>query len=188
MDELDPEVVEEVVITHEASGVKILPAPPRPELADGINEEQYSKLLQYLRRLYDYVIIDTSSNLNFMTLSALEEASMIILITSQDIPAIANSRLFLDLTRALGIAADNIIFIMNRYDKRINITPEKVAENFKKNLDAIIPLDSRTVIPSVNRGIPFMLDSKSRAQPAGRAILSLADIVRDKVSQLSLVS
>jgi pilus assembly protein CpaE len=187
VDELDPEVVEEVVITHSPSGVKILASPPRPELADEITDDQFLKLLEYLRKLYAYVIIDTSTDLNDMTLAALENAEMVILITTQDIPSIANSRTFLDVSRALGLPPDNIVFIMNRYDKRINITPEKIGENFKKEIEAIIPLDSRTVIPSVNRGVPFMLDSKNRSQPAGRALLSLAEIVRTKVSQLSVI-
>ncbi len=187
VDELDPEVVEEVVITHATSGVKILASPPRPEMADEITDDQFIKLLDYLKKLYAYVIIDTSSDLNDLTLAALENAAMVVLITTQDIPAIANSRTFLDVSTALGLPPDSIIFIMNRYDKRINITPEKIGDNFKKQIEAIIPLDSRTVIPSVNRGVPFMLESKNRSQPAGRAMLSLAEIVRERVAQLSVV-
>lgn len=57
VDELDPEVIEEVLITHAASGVKILASPSRPEYADSVTGEQFAKVLQYLRRLFSYVEI-----------------------------------------------------------------------------------------------------------------------------------
>jgi pilus assembly protein CpaE len=68
---------------------------------------------------------------------------------------------------------------MNRFDKRIAITPEKVAENLKLEVVAVIPLDERVVIPSVNRGVPFVLDNK--AQPSARGIFTLAEALRVKL-------
>ena len=92
-----------------------------------------------------------------------------------DIPAIKNTRLFLDLVSSLGVNRERIVFAMNRYDKRIGITPEKIGENLKVDVAAIIPLDERAVIPSVNRGVPFILGNKP--QPASEGILSLAENV-----------
>jgi pilus assembly protein CpaE len=75
---------------------------------------------------------------------------------------------------------DRILFIMNRYDKRINITAERVAENLKQEVTSVIPLDEATVMKAVNRGVPFVLESKN--QPASRGILSLAEQVRARIS------
>jgi pilus assembly protein CpaE len=71
---------------------------------------------------------------------------------------------------------------MNRYDKRIAITPERVGENLKHEISAAIPLDDKTAITAVNRGVPFMLDNKS--QLIGKGILSLAEAVRARLSVL----
>ena len=71
---------------------------------------------------------------------------------------------------------------MNRFDKRIAITPERIGENLKQEVKAVIPLDERSVIPAVNRGIPFMLDNRS--QPAARGILALAEAIRAQLSVL----
>jgi pilus assembly protein CpaE len=182
-DELDPEVVEEVLITHKASGVKILPAPSRPEYADQVSGEQFSKVLQYLTRMFSYVIVDASSTLTDAVLAAMDNSDLIVLVTTQDIPAIKNARLFLDLTDVLKINRNRVLFIMNRFDKRIGITPEKVSESFKQDVLAVLPIDERTVIPSVNRGVPFILGNKS--QPIARAVLSLAELVRERLSDLA---
>lgn len=182
-DELDPEIVEEVMITHASSGVDVLAAPNRPEYAENVSGEQFSKLLQYLSRLYSYVIVDASSSLTDVVLSALDLSNLVVLITTQDIPAIKNTRLFLDLMDILKIDRRRILFTMNRFDKRIGITPEKVGESFKQEIVAVIPSDERVVIPSINRGVPFMLGDRSR--PISRSFLSLAEVVRQRLSELS---
>jgi len=178
-DELDPEVVEDVMIKHAASGLHVLAAPSRPENAEKVNADEFTRVLKYLRQIYAYVVVDTSSYLTDITLSVLDAADVVVLVTTQDIPSIKNGRLFLDLMMTLSIPVDKIAFIMNRYDKRIAITPEKVGENLKQEVLAVIPLDERTVIPAVNRGVPFMLDNKT--QPAARGIYTLAEALRAKL-------
>ena len=49
MDELDPEIIQDVIIVHQATGLHILAAPARPELAAQINGEKFIKLLSFLK-------------------------------------------------------------------------------------------------------------------------------------------
>lgn len=179
VDELDPEIVDNVMIKNAASGVHVLASPSRPENAEKVNEDQFAKLLRYLRQLYAYVIVDSSAYLTDITLSVLDIADAIVLVATQDIPSIKNDRLFLDLLLTLNIPAEKIALVMNKFDKRIAISPEKVGENLKQEVLAVIPLDERTVIPAVNRGVPFMLDNKT--QPAARGIYILAEALRAKL-------
>jgi pilus assembly protein CpaE len=179
-DELDPEIVEEVMLKHAASGLHVLAAPSRPEYADKVSSGQFSKVLEYLRQMYAYVVVDTASLLTDATLAAIDVSDLIVLVTTQDIPSIKNCRLFLDLLQTLGIERDRVLFIMNRYDKRINITPDRVTENLKQEVVSVVPFDEQTATKAVNRGIPFVLDSKN--QPAARGVFSLAESVRARVA------
>jgi pilus assembly protein CpaE len=179
-EELDPEIVEDVMLKHAASGLHVLAAPSRPEYAERVSSNQFAKVLEYLRQMYAYVIVDTAAHLTDATLSAIDVRDLIVLVTTQDIPSIKNCRLFLDLLQTLGIERDRILFVMNRYDKRINITPDRVADNLKQEVVSIIPLDEATVTKAVNRGIPFVLESKS--QPAARGVFSLAEHVRARIA------
>ncbi len=181
-DEIEPEVVNEVLLTHNASGVKVLAAPPRPEYAEQVTPEQFGKILRYLRRMFSYVIVDTSSTLTDAVLSALDEMDVMVLITTQDIPSIKSARIFLDLIDVMKIDRRRVLLVMNRFDRRINITPERVGENFKHAVSAVIPLELSVVVPSVNRGVPFMLKDKSR-QVAQR-VLALAGEIRQRLSEL----
>jgi pilus assembly protein CpaE len=183
VDELDPDIIEEVIVNHAPSGLKILPAPSRPEYAENVTGEQFSKILNYLRRLFSYVVVDTSSILTDPTLAAIDGGDLVVLLTNQDIPSIKNARLFLDLAEVLKISRKRILFVMNRFDRRIGITPEKVGESFKHPVSATIPLEERVVIPAINRGRPFILDDKSRT--VTRAILSLSEVVRQRLAELA---
>ncbi len=182
IDELEADTVEEILIRHDASGVRILAAPQKPELAEEVSADQFLKVLTYLKNLYPYVIVDTSSILSDVTLAAIDASDVIVLVTTQEIPSIKNVRLFLDLIQTMGIERERIVFTMNRFDKRIAITPERVSENIKQEIAAVIPLDERIVIPAVNRGIPFMLDN--RIQPAAKGIFAVAEAVRTRLSNL----
>ncbi len=179
-EELDPEIVEEVMVKHPGSGLHILAAPARPEHAEKVSSSQFSALLEYLSQMYAYVIVDTATFLTDVTLAAIDLSDLVVLVTTQDIPSIKNCRLFLDLLQTLGVERSRILFVMNRYDKRINITPERVAENLKQEVALAIPLDEATATKAVNRGVPFVLDSKN--QPVSRGIFSLAEGVRARVA------
>jgi pilus assembly protein CpaE len=184
VNELDPEIVEGVMIKHAASGVHVLAAPSRPEYAEKVTSDQFAQLIDYLRQMYAYVVIDTTPTLSDITLAAIDKSNVVVLVTTQDIPSIKNARLFLDLLQTIGIDRERIVFCMNRYDKRIAITPDRVGDNLKQSVAAVIPMDERSVVPAVNRGVPFILDNKT--QPAARGILSLAESVREALATSEL--
>src|ERR1051325_10869702 len=169
-EELDPEIVEEVMVKHTGSGLHILAAPSKPEYAEKVTSSQFVRVLEYLSQIYAYVVVDTASFLTDVTLAAIDLSDLVVLVTTQDIPSIKNCRLFLDLSQTLGIDRERILFVMNRFDKRINITPDRVTENLKQQIVSVIPLDEQTVTKAVNRGVPFVLDGKN--QPAARGIFS----------------
>ena len=183
VDELDPEIVKEVMVNHRASGVNILAAPPKPEMAEQVSGEQFAKMLDYLRRIYTYIIVDTASHLTEAVQAALDAADLIVLVTTQDIPSIKNMNLFFSLADATGIHRDRILFTMNRYDKRIAITPERVSESLRHPISVVIPLDEKVVTNSVNRGVPFMINN-NKTQPISKSILQLADQIRERIVKL----
>ncbi|MCL5428697.1 MAG: response regulator [Chloroflexi bacterium] len=182
VEELDRDVVSEVMIRHEASSVHILAAPMRPEHADQVSGEQFGSVVRYLSRMYPYVLVDTGSLLNELTLAALDASDLVLLLITQDIPSIKNARLFLDLADGLGISRNQIMLVMNRYDKRRTITAERVKENFKKEIEAIIPLDEKLVVPAMDRGEPFIL--RNSTSPTAKAIFELGNLVITKLKAL----
>jgi pilus assembly protein CpaE len=139
--------------------------------------------LRFLKNLYHYVIVDTTPYLTEVILSSIDLADLLVLITTQDIPAIKSSKAFLSLADAIQLKRERIIFIMNRYNRQIAISPEKVGESLKHEISMVIPLDEKIVVPGVNRGIPFMLEA-GKTQPVGKGIIGLADLIKERIVNL----
>lgn len=180
VDELDPEIVHSVMVEHDQSGLNILACPPKPEMAEMVSGDQFARLIQYLTNLYTYIVIDTASYLTETVQAALEFADSIILVTTQEIPSIKSCNLFLSLADQSGLR-ERILFIMNRYDKRITITPEKVGETLRQPIVSTIPVDEKTVINSINKGVPFIHENK--VAPVSQSILTLASLVQKKAPE-----
>jgi pilus assembly protein CpaE len=179
-DELDPDIVNEVLISHSLSNIRVLASPPRPEFADQITSDQFIKVLQYFQRLYEYIIIDTTPYLTEIVQSALDIANLIVLIATQDIPSIKSINSFLSLSDQSGINRKRIFFVLNRFDKRIAISPERITESLKQIVEGVIPLEERIVTTSINRGVPFVIENKNSL--ISKSIYALADKVKEKIS------
>jgi pilus assembly protein CpaE len=160
IDELDNELIDDILIAH-SSGVKTLLAPPRPEMADTVTPTLVADVLERLRNLFDIIIVDTSSVLDDLVLSVLDVSDKIIVVTTPEIPAIKNAKLFFEVTEALEYERDRTMFVLNKVDKRINIRAEDIEANIKYKLEAQLPLDERAVTTAVNQGVPYVLGDKN---------------------------
>jgi pilus assembly protein CpaE len=103
------------------------------------------------------------------------------LVTTQDIPSIKTTNQFLTLADASSISREKILFIMNRYDKRIAISPERVGESLRQPILVAFPFEERIVTNAMNRGVPFMVDNKQA--PAGKAISALNELIRTRIQK-----
>ncbi|MBI4927368.1 MAG: response regulator, partial [Anaerolineae bacterium] len=80
--DLDPKVVKEVMILHRSSGLYLLAPPKRPVLQEPVTGEQISRVLDYMRGFYDYLILNTSNFLNDVTLASLDTSDVIVLVAT----------------------------------------------------------------------------------------------------------
>ena len=175
---LDEEFIQEILLSHE-SGLRVMAAPPRPEMADRIQAEVFSQILLTLKKLFAYVIVDTASYLDDIALAALEASDQIVTIITPDIPPIKNTRLFLDTLDELGIPKENVMLILNKVKKGDQIKSEQVAENLRHDVVVEIPFDRAAVRNSINRGEPLLTDQETH--PLTKHILELVQAIRERV-------
>ena len=179
VDDLDNELLDEVLLLHEESGLRILPAPPRPELADEVHAEVMSEALQMLKDLFAYVIVDTASYLDDIALAALEASDLIMTIAVPEIPSIKNARFFLDTMAELSIPRERVLLVMNQVDRRDSITADRVSANLGREVVAEIPFDREAVKGAINHGKPLIRDKKTH--PLVGQILNLVGEIRERV-------
>lgn len=176
--ELESEVVEEVLLRHQ-TGLRVLAAPIRPEMADEVNAGEVRDVLKFLKGDFVYVIVDTSSTMDDITLAVLDVTDLLVIVATPEIPSIKDARLLFDLLGILEFPKENIFFVLNKMDRKSGISAEAVAENLKINVSGIIPLDDKTVSASINKGVPLLLSDKS--QPSGKSIFELLGTLKERI-------
>lgn len=170
---VDIDLIESYLIPH-MSGIKILPAPIRPEDSELITAENVLEILTVLRDHYDYVIIDTPPFFHETTLSALDISNQIILIMSMDLPAVKNMRLSLDLLDTMH-HKDKSKLVLNRASEDFGITPQDVENTLEFYISNLMPSDGKLVVRAANRGIPFVMNKTS--SKISRAIEDITKMV-----------
>jgi pilus assembly protein CpaE len=181
--DLDVDIVEEALAKHE-SGVKIL-TPTGPAQAEMVSSDSLIEILNYLRERYPYVLVNTSSQLTDATIAALETCNLIILLVTQEISSITKVRRFLDTLSLLKIDRNRILLVLNQFDRHAEITPDMISKSLKVEIAKVIPKDERVTIPSINRGVPFMLKQEIKNRQIVRSTLDLAELVRRKLLELA---
>jgi pilus assembly protein CpaE len=170
----EPESLDTFVINHSA-GIRVLLAPPTPEMAELITPAGVKRVLEALRHGHDLVIVDCTSWFNETTLAILDAADTILTMLSLEITSIKNMRLFLEVAEQLGYEQDKVKLVLNRADSSLGIRVQDVESSIGRKVDHTIVSDGRSVVYALNRGVPFFLSN--REAQVSQDILRLAQAV-----------
>ncbi len=81
IESLDEYMLGSYLCKHD-SGVRVLPAPDRPEYADLVTKEALNKIVDFLLQQFDYLVVDTGVGLQDQTMEVLEKADQILVVTN----------------------------------------------------------------------------------------------------------
>jgi pilus assembly protein CpaE len=170
----EPESLDTFVINHSA-GIRVLLAPPSPEMAELITPSGIRRVLDALRHGHDLVIVDCTSWFNETTLAILDAADVVLTMLSLEITSIKNMRLFLEVAEQLGYEQNKVKLVLNRADSSLGIRVSDVESSIGRKVDHTIVSDGRSVVYALNRGVPFFLSN--REAQVSQDILRLAQSV-----------
>jgi pilus assembly protein CpaE len=166
----DEDLVDTTLINH-STGIKVLLAPPSPEMAELITVDQIRRMMHRLRETNDFTIVDLWPHFNDVSLSLLDMSDVILTILTLEITNIKNIRLFLEVAEQLGYG-DRLKLVLNRADSAFGIRVADVESSVGRKIDHQVVSDGRTVVYALNRGVPFVW-SNSQA-PVSEDILKIS--------------
>ena len=171
MAEGDPEMIDQVLVTH-SSGLRVMLAPPSPEMSELITTAFLRRVLERLRDTHDLVIVDSWPWFHDTTLGLLDLSDEILALLTLEITNIKNIRLFLEVADQLGYPAGKIKLVLNRADSALGIRVSDVEHSIGRRIDETIVSDGRSVVYALNRGVPFV--TSNREAQVSQDIIRLA--------------
>lgn len=155
-------------LTVSVGGVDILPAPETP-FASTPNTAALHDVLGYARILYDWIVLDLPAIFSRFSLAAIPESDSAYLVSTSELPSLHLARKAVALLGQLGVEKGRFQVVINRINKRDNISSSDMEKIFNCPVHATFPNDYFSLHRVVTLGQPLGPDSD-----LGRSIDGLA--------------
>ncbi|UDY36069.1 AAA family ATPase [Dermatobacter hominis] len=172
LDRMDPPLLESLLVTHEPSGLRVMPAPLEPAFADQVGATEMVSIVEMLRSFCAYVIVDTPAYFNDVVLGLVEASDRVLLVAGMDIPNIKNVKIGLQTLRLLNTPMEKLLLVLNRANSKVKLDVGEVERTLQVKADVLIPSDI-CVPQAVNKGEPVVMHAPKSG--VSRAIQQLAD-------------
>jgi pilus assembly protein CpaE len=168
---IDTEIIKQVLVKHE-SGIELLLAPPSPETAELVNQDHVPLILDQLRGLYDYIVVDIDKKLDEVNLRILDVADTIFVVMTADLSCLKNVRLVLETIANLGYTEERVRLVLNRSNAFTGINVKSAEGALKRTIEFQVVNEYRGAIAALNSGAPFMFAKAD--SPLSRSLLDYA--------------
>lgn len=144
------------VMYRDKSGVEVLFAPPRIELAEMVTARDLERLISLMRKVYNVVMIDTATTVDDTLLAYLDASDELIQVLTYEWPSLQRARAMADTLGAINYSAARVRYLVNRADSKGGLSRNDVAKVLGRRPDFEVVSDGILVLEANNRGEPFI--------------------------------
>lgn len=152
-DKLNKDFLLNTMEKYKNTSLYMLADPPVFKQAAEVSSKQIEKLISVLKETFSYIIIDTDTNFDSKTITALDNSDLIFLVTIVNLPALRNCQRCLDLFEKLGYDNEKVQILINRYMENDEIKIEDVEKLLNKQVYWKIPNNYFTMMAAINKGV-----------------------------------
>lgn len=179
---LDRAFLEGVLARH-SSGIYLLAEPANVEEAESITASQVREVIDLLKSMFSYVVIDTNMGYGDINLAAFDSSDMVYLVGVLSLPSIRNMQKALDVFGRLGYGPDKVKLLINRYLRKSEISIEDAQKTLNYEVAWNLPNDYNDVMTSINRGLPLNLLAPH--SEISRSFRDLAKMSHDHLEEMA---
>lgn len=156
------------------SGIDVMMAASEPDDWRALHPEHVSGIARALAETHEFVVFDTPGTMNDVVAASLNEAAIVLLVTSLDISSVKDTRTALRILDAWGFSRDRVRLVVNDNNRAAAVTPDDVARATGMPVTEHLHYESRVGL-SVQTGIP-MVEAQPRAK-FSRSVRRLAETI-----------
>jgi pilus assembly protein CpaE len=153
-DRLDSELLNGFVVRHR-SGLDIIAS---PELSGGPHEakpEELERVMDFLRREYDYVLIDSSVAYQDSKASLIDQADEVYIVSTPDVASLRDLARLVENLSLSESATNKLRLVVNRSTATDSVTSEQIEKAVRFPITIAIPNNYFELLRAINDGEPI---------------------------------
>ena len=170
---VDSEAIKDHLLPH-PSGVRLLAAPPVPPPPDAIPADAVERLLGALKPHHSYIVVDTASLLDDVTLAVLNTSDTILLVLSPEVLSVQTTLATRQAFQARGIAPDKVLLVLNQTMPKPGLALNVIEKALKQSINMILPHEAKQAL-AIAKGEPLLISAP--ASPLASAIKAVSSAV-----------
>jgi pilus assembly protein CpaE len=171
--DIDSAVIESLISKH-PTGLDYIAAPAYPIAIDSFSDEVWQLVLETLRSMYEYIIVDTSHDFSNVTIQMLNIADYLLMMMSPEMASIRSAVCALNIYDKLGFTNEKVTPILNNTVPYSGIKQAQVEKVLRRPVKYSIPNAPAEFIRSINFGEPVVI-----TQPESPIAFLLEDAAYD---------
>lgn len=163
-------------VVYHGSGMLVLPGTLRAEEADALRPGHVHDTLATLRPAFRYIVLDLSTDLDDVSLAALESSQRVVLVTTPELTTLHGAGELSDiLSIGLGLPPETVTVVLNQRTPKAGVSKDAVAHALGREVDLEIRYDGVRPDDAALHGALNLEDSKSEIGHGARALARLLD-------------
>jgi pilus assembly protein CpaE len=146
-------------------------------MVERLPENALVNVVALARELFDYVVVDTHTSFGEANLQLLEQADLILLVSTPELSAVRNAGRVLGVAHALGLQP-KVRLVINRANS--GLETGALERSLKFPVSATVVSAGKLVVQAANDGVPVVDRDVDAEQQVTRDLLQLSSVVTGK--------
>lgn len=157
---LDSELLKGFIVRHR-SGLDVIAS---PEISGGLYDakpEDLERVMDFLRREYDYVLIDSSVAYQDSKASVIGQADEVYLVSTPDVAALRDLARLVESISLNEASTNKLRLVVNRSTATDSVTPAQIEKAIRFPISTAIPNNYFELLQAINDGEPIAPERRS---------------------------
>ncbi len=160
VDRLDVELLNGFVIHHE-SGLDVIASPELASVHHESKRDELERVMDFLRREYDYVLIDSWVGYQDSKVSIIDQADEIYLVSTPDVAALRDLARLVESMSLTDLAMSKLRLVLNRSTAEDSINAAQIQKAIRFPVSMGIANNYLELMQAINEGKPVLPSGKS---------------------------
>jgi pilus assembly protein CpaE len=164
-DRLDSELLNGFVVRHR-SGLDVIASPEMSGSAHEAKAENLERVMDFLRREYDYILIDSPVDSRDSKASIVEQSDEVYIVSTPDVASLRDLARLLENLSLTEAATSKLRVVVNRSTATDSVTPEQIEKAVRFPISVAVPNNYFELLRAINDGEPIPPQRRSEFNQA----------------------